>query len=189
MTTLDRKLLRDLGAMRGQAVTIALVVGLRRRDLRRRDRRPTIRCSATQDASIMQPASPTCSPPLKRAPLRWPRASPAPGHRRVETRVVEDVTIDLPGVGEPLTGAGRVAAGDRARRSSTACTCARGGRSRRARRRGAGQRGLRRRQRAASRRRDHRHPERQLKQLHIVGDRPVAGICVRHPARRPDARR
>jgi putative ABC transport system permease protein len=101
---LDRKLVRDLGSMRGQVVTIALVVASAiaifvaamgahqslvgaRADYYR----------ATRFADVF--AS------LKRAPdALEPQLAELPGIGQLETRLVKDVTIDLPGVEVPISG-------------------------------------------------------------------------------------
>ena len=92
--------------MKGQALAIAAVIAagvtmfvayLSNFDsLQRHARRPTTSASA----------SPTCSPTLQaRARERWRPASPrSRASWRVETRVVADVTLDVPGLAEPATG-------------------------------------------------------------------------------------
>ncbi|HYM01294.1 MAG TPA: FtsX-like permease family protein [Stellaceae bacterium] len=101
---LDRKLLRDLAQMKGQAITIALVVACgvavfvaalslygSLRDAQGRY------YAASHFADIF--AS------LKRAPIALePRLAELPGAAQLETRLVFDITIDLPAVSAPLSG-------------------------------------------------------------------------------------
>jgi len=101
---LDRKLVRDLSSMLGQIVTIALVVASgvaifvaaigayhslvgAQADYYR----------ATRFADVFIS--------LKRAPLSLERQlAELPGIGQFETRLVKEVTIDLPGVGVPISG-------------------------------------------------------------------------------------
>ena len=103
MRALDRKLWRDLWQMRGQAVAIALVVmcgvgtyvmflstlGALR---------------ATQDAYYREYRFAEVFASLKRAPesLRA-RLGAIPGVERAETRVVEQVRLDMPDFVEPVS--------------------------------------------------------------------------------------
>ena len=147
VSALDRKLLRDLWHLRGQVLAAALVVACgvatfvsMREHLRRRscDARDLLRATA----------SPTCSRTLKRAPRALAaRSRRSPAWRPCETRVVRDVTLDVPGLAEPATGR-LVSIPERPRRCSTTCTCARALHRAAARRRGARERGLREGQRA-----------------------------------------
>jgi putative ABC transport system permease protein len=104
ITPLDRKLLRDLLEMRGQALAIALVVaaGVTMRvtyvsnfDSLRRTQ------AAYYDRQRFADVFASC----KRAPLRLEeRLAAIPGVEQAETRVVADVTLDVPGFGEPVIG-------------------------------------------------------------------------------------
>jgi putative ABC transport system permease protein len=101
---LDRKLLRDLWQMKGQAVAIALVIGsgvamfvmyhsafdsLQR----------------TQQAYYARHRFADVFAALKRAPQRLEEQLRAiPGVAEVATRVVANVTLDVPGLEEPATG-------------------------------------------------------------------------------------
>src|SRR5690242_1529825 len=104
MRALTRKLLRDLVAMRGQAIAIALVVAagvavfvsmmsaydslLRSRTSFYEDRR---------FADVFARAS--------RAPVAAAdRIAEIPGVASVVARVTAEVTLDLPGIDEPITG-------------------------------------------------------------------------------------
>jgi len=102
--TLDRKLLRDLWEMKGQALAIAAVVAagvtmfvtyLSNFDSLRRTRAEYYDASRFADVFAS----------LKRAPSSLQaRLEAVPGVERVMTRVVADVTLDVPGMAEPATG-------------------------------------------------------------------------------------
>jgi putative ABC transport system permease protein len=104
VSALDRKLLRDLWGMKGQALAIALVVGagvamfvtyMSNFDSLQR----------TLDAYYDRQRFADVFASLKRAPLRLEeRLAGLPGVAAVEARVVADVTLDVPGLGEPATG-------------------------------------------------------------------------------------
>jgi putative ABC transport system permease protein len=103
VTMLDRKLLRDLRRMGGQVATIAVVIG----------------CGiailvaavatyqsllATQEDYYRRGRFADVFASVKRAPEALAaRLAEIPGIGALETRVAEDVTITLPGAGEPLT--------------------------------------------------------------------------------------
>ncbi|MDP1571090.1 MAG: ABC transporter permease [Vicinamibacterales bacterium] len=104
VTALDRKLLRDLWAMKGQAAAIALVMAAgvamfvmylsNFESLRR-----------TQTAYYEQQRLADVFASLKRAPERLAaRLAAIPEVAAVETRVVVDVTLDVPGFTEPASG-------------------------------------------------------------------------------------
>ncbi len=104
MTSLQRKLLRDLWHMKGQAVAICLVLAsgvamlimsistlesLQQTQLKYYDR--------SRFAEIFLH--------LKRAPNSLAaRIAEIPGVARVETRIVEDVNLDVAGMAEPAVG-------------------------------------------------------------------------------------
>lgn len=104
LSALDRKLLRDLWAMKGQALAIAAVVAagvtmfvtyLSTFDSLQRTR------AAYYDRQRLADVFAS----LTRAPTELERRiSAIPGVDRVATRVVADVTLDIPGVVEPATG-------------------------------------------------------------------------------------
>jgi putative ABC transport system permease protein len=104
LSSLNRKLLRDLGAMKGQAIAIALVVAagmsmfvayLSNFDSLRRTQRAYYERQRFADVFAS----------LKRAPESLAgRIAEIPGVARVETRVVADVVLDVPGLAEPATG-------------------------------------------------------------------------------------
>jgi len=104
LTALDRKLIRDLWAIRGQAVAIALVMAagiaifvamistFDSLDLSLRTYYDRYRFG---DVFVS----------LTRAPLSLvPRIEAIPGVAEVESRVVVDVTLDVPGMPDPATG-------------------------------------------------------------------------------------
>lgn len=101
---LDRKLLRDLWEMKGQALAIAAVVAagvtmfvtyLSNFDSLRRTRDEYYDTARFADVFAT----------LKRAPASLaPRIASIPGVESVSTRVVADVTLDVPGMIEPATG-------------------------------------------------------------------------------------
>jgi putative ABC transport system permease protein len=104
LSSLNRKLLRDLLAMKGQAIAIAVVVAagvamyvtyLSNFDSLRR----------TQQAYYDRQRFADVFASLKRAPLRLEQAlADIPGVTQVQTRVVATVTIDVEGLEEPATG-------------------------------------------------------------------------------------
>jgi len=102
--TLDRKLLRDIWEMKGQALAIAAVVAagvtmfvtyLSNFDSLQHTRAEYFDTARFADVFAS----------LKRAPATLePRLAAIPGVERVMTRVVTDVTLDVPGMSEPATG-------------------------------------------------------------------------------------
>jgi putative ABC transport system permease protein len=104
VSTLDRKLLRDLWEMKGQALAIAAVVAagvtmyvayLSNFDSLKRTRSEYFESARFADVFAN----------LKRAPASLQdRIAAIPGVERVMTRVVADVTLDVPGLAEPATG-------------------------------------------------------------------------------------
>ncbi len=104
MKALDRKLLRDLWHMRSQAFTIALVVasgiGSFIALLSTYDSLQWSRQSYYEEARFAQVFA-----DVKRAPRPVERQIvELPGVAAVETTVVQDVTLDIPGVAEPVIG-------------------------------------------------------------------------------------
>jgi putative ABC transport system permease protein len=101
---LDRKLLRDLSRMKGQVVAVSLVMacGLAMMIM---TRSLILTLESTRSAYYQQNAMADVFNTLKRAPLLVAdRLKTLPGVAAVETRVVLDVTLDLPGLSEPATG-------------------------------------------------------------------------------------
>jgi len=104
MTSLHRKLLRDLVHLRGQmfAITLVLMCGI-----------ATYVCMRSAFVSLEQARSGYYSAQrfadifahIKRAPEGVATTiSSVPGVAAVQTRVVMDVTLDIPGLDEPATG-------------------------------------------------------------------------------------
>ena len=104
MTALNRKLFRDLFRMKGQAFAIALVMacGIAVFIMSLTTYRSL---ESARDAYYDRYRFAHVFAHLKRAPnaLR-DRIAEIPGISRVETRVVVDVTLDMPGMAEPVTG-------------------------------------------------------------------------------------
>jgi putative ABC transport system permease protein len=101
---LDRKLLRDLGRMKGQVLAVSLVMacGLAMMIM---TRSLILTLESTRGEYYQQYALADVFARLKRAPLSVAeRVAGLPGVAAVETRVVLDVTLDLPGLTEPATG-------------------------------------------------------------------------------------
>ena len=104
ISVLDRKLLRDLWAMKGQAVAIAVVIGagvtmyvtyLSNFDSLQQTRAAYYRQARFADVFAS----------LTRAPGRLEeRIAAIPGVATVATRVVADVTLDVSGMPEPAVG-------------------------------------------------------------------------------------
>lgn len=101
---LDRKLLRDLGKMKGQVIAVSLVMacGLAMMIMTR----SLIMTLETTRATYYQKyAMADVFASLKRAPLYvGDQIAELPGVATVETRVTLDVVLDLPGLSEPATG-------------------------------------------------------------------------------------
>jgi len=104
ITPLNRKLLRDLLAMKGQALAIAMVVaaGVAMYVMYLSTFDSLYR---TRDAYYQQQRFGDVFASLKRAPLRVADEIRAiPNVSAVETRVVSNVTLDLEGLDEPASG-------------------------------------------------------------------------------------
>jgi putative ABC transport system permease protein len=104
MRALDRKLFRDLGLIKGQALAIAMViaagVAMYLMALSAFDS-----LELTQRTYYDRQRFAEVFAGLKRAPLRLERRiAEIPGVAQVETRVVVDVNLDVPGVSEPAMG-------------------------------------------------------------------------------------
>lgn len=104
MVTLHRKLFRDLLHMRGQAIAISLVIacGVASFVTMRAMYRSLLKSQADY---YEQYRFADVFAELKRAPS-WvaDRIRQIPGVAQVEARVVMDVTLDVPGLGEPAVG-------------------------------------------------------------------------------------
>ncbi|NEO01569.1 MAG: ABC transporter permease, partial [Moorea sp. SIO3I7] len=104
MNSLDRKLLRDLWQLRGQVIAIALVVacGIASFVLAR-SAYSSLRL--TQDTYYNRYHFAQVFASLKRAPESLKSQIAAiPGIAQTQTRIVVDVTLDIPGLTEPATG-------------------------------------------------------------------------------------
>lgn len=104
ISPLDRKLLRDLGRMKGQVVAVSLVMacGLAMMIM---TRSLILTLETEREAYYQRHAMADAFARLKRAPHAMAaRLAEIPGVAAVETRVVVDVTLDLPGLDEPATG-------------------------------------------------------------------------------------
>ncbi|TWT94811.1 FtsX-like permease family protein [Botrimarina colliarenosi] len=104
LSALDRKLLRDLRGMLGQAVMIALVVSagvatwIESRTL-------LASLETTRDQFYERNNFADVFAKAKRAPNALSeRVAELPGVARVETRIVEGVNLDVPGLDEPAVG-------------------------------------------------------------------------------------
>jgi putative ABC transport system permease protein len=104
LSALDRKLLRDLSRMKGQVLAVSLVMacGLAMMIM---TRSLILTLESTRSTYYQKNAMADVFATLKRAPLSAAeRLKSLPGVAAVETRVVVDVTLDLPGLAEPATG-------------------------------------------------------------------------------------
>lgn len=104
LSTLDRKLLRDLWSTRGQAAAIALVIaaGVALFVLMRTNQ---VSLEMTQEAYYERFRFADVFAAAKRAPLSLQhRIAEIPGVARADTRVVMDVLLDVPEMPEPAVG-------------------------------------------------------------------------------------
>jgi len=104
LASLDRKLLRDIGRMKGQTIAVSLVMacGLM---MMTTTRSLILTLEGTRDAYYQTHRMSDVFGYVKRAPLAMAdRLAAIGGVAAVEPRVVVDVTLDLPGVDEPATG-------------------------------------------------------------------------------------
>jgi putative ABC transport system permease protein len=104
MRALDRKVLRDLGRLRGQMIAVAIVVccGVATFVAMRSSYGALL---ASRTAYYDEYRFADVFAHVKRAPLGVARQLAAiPGVARVEPRVVAEVTLDVPGLDEPATG-------------------------------------------------------------------------------------
>ena len=104
LTPLDLKLLRDLGRMKGQVLAVALVMacGLAMMIM---TRSLILTLEGTRDAYYQSYRMADLFGQLKRAPLSLrDRLAEIPGIAALETRVVLDAVLDLPGVTVTCTG-------------------------------------------------------------------------------------
>lgn len=104
MTPLDRKLMRDLGAMKGQVAAVALVMacGLAMMIL---SRSLMLSLSQKRDLYYAENQMGSVFADLRRAPKSLlPRVTAIPGVTNVEARVKGTLLLDLPGILEPADG-------------------------------------------------------------------------------------
>lgn len=104
LAPLDRKLLRDLGRMKGQMVAVSLVMacGLAMMIM---TRSLILTLSDTRGAYYEKNRFADVFGSLKRAPLAMAdRLAQIAGVAAIQPRVVVDVTLDMPGMSEPATG-------------------------------------------------------------------------------------
>lgn len=104
MRALDRKLFRDLSTLKGQVITIALVVacGISAFVTIQGTYYSIVRA---RDAYYERYRFPDVFAPLKRAPLSVrDRAQALPGVAIVHTRVVKEVSLPMPTMPEPASG-------------------------------------------------------------------------------------
>lgn len=104
LAPLDRKLLRDLGRMKGQMVAVSLVMacGLAMMIM---TRSLILTLEGTRGAYYQKNRFADVFGSLKRAPLAMAdRLAEITGVAAIEPRVVVDVTLDMPGMSEPATG-------------------------------------------------------------------------------------
>ncbi len=104
MTALNRKTFRDLWNMKGQAVAIAMVIacGIALFTL---SRSMLFSLELTQDTYYQRYLFADVFASLKRAPdVLADRIAEIPGVGRLETRIVVNVNLTVPGVSEPATG-------------------------------------------------------------------------------------
>ena len=104
MKPLDRKLLRDLWALKGQALAISLVIGAGvAMFIMYLSTFASLRL--TQSTYYERYRFADVFAGLTRAPLYLrDRVAEIPGVARVDARVVVDVTLDVPGLAEPASG-------------------------------------------------------------------------------------
>jgi putative ABC transport system permease protein len=103
ISILDRKLLRDIGRMKGQIVAVSLVMacGLAMMIM---TRSIVLTLESTRDAYYQHYRLADVFATLKRAPLVLAdRIAEIPGVAAVEARVVVDATLDLAGMTEPAS--------------------------------------------------------------------------------------
>jgi putative ABC transport system permease protein len=102
ISTLDRKLFRDIGGMKGQIVVVSLVMacGMAMMII---SHSIILSLESTRDAYYQQYRMPDVFGSVKSAPLSLQhRLSHIPGVATVELRVVEEALLDMEGVHEPV---------------------------------------------------------------------------------------
>ena len=104
MTPINRKLLRDLWTIRGQALAIALIIGSGVA-MYIMSLGTLYSLEKTRDAYYDRYRFAQVFAPLKRAPHQLKATIAAiPGVKSVDTRIIKTVTLDILGLSEPATG-------------------------------------------------------------------------------------
>jgi len=104
MTPLNRKILRDLWRIKGQALAIALVIGSGVATYIM-SLGTLYSLEETRNAFYERYRFAQVFAPLKRAPQRLKADIAAiPGVKTVDTRIAKNVTLDIPGFSEPASG-------------------------------------------------------------------------------------
>src|SRR4030095_2505202 len=104
ISSLDRKLLRDLSQMKGQSFAIAIVIAAGVATFVN-SRTILHSLELTRSTSYERYRFADVFARVKRAPdILIDRLAEVPGVAQVETRIVETVTIDVPGLDEPAGG-------------------------------------------------------------------------------------
>src|ERR1700742_2529108 len=104
ISALDRKLLRDLSQMKGQSFAIALVIAAGVATFVN-SRTIVNSLELTRSTFYERYRFADVFARVKRAPNSMTeRLAEIPGVAQVETRVVEQVTLDVPGLAEPAVG-------------------------------------------------------------------------------------
>ncbi len=104
ISPLTKKLLRDLWRIKSQGLAIALVIGCGVATVVMAFG-TLISLQETREAYYERFRFAHVFVPLKRAPERLARdVERIPGVARVSSRIVKDVTLDIPGIGEPAVG-------------------------------------------------------------------------------------
>ncbi|MBT4934992.1 MAG: FtsX-like permease family protein [Rhodospirillaceae bacterium] len=104
MTPINRKILRDLWRIKGQALAIALVIGSGVATYIM-SLGTLYSLEETRDAYYERYRFAQVFAPLKRAPQRLKAdIADIAGVKTVETRIVKNVTLDIPGLSEPASG-------------------------------------------------------------------------------------
>src|SRR5262245_25522969 len=104
ISALDRKLLRDLSQMKGQSIAIAIVLAAGVATFVN-SRTMLHSLESTRSAFYERNRFADVFSKVKRAPdILIDRLAEIPGVAQVETRIVEVVTLDVPGLAEPAVG-------------------------------------------------------------------------------------
>ena len=125
ISSLDRKLLRDLSQMKGQSFAIAIVIAAGVATFVN-SRTILHSLELTRSTFYERYRFADVFASVKRAPdVVADRLAEIPGVAQVETRIVELVTLDVPGLDEPAVGQLISLAGDAASRAQSGLFAAR----------------------------------------------------------------